>query len=248
MNIYDWFINFFKLKSIKKKFPSALPFKNGYAKIQGSSVFSWGLIDKKGNIVIEPKYYSIGEVKDGLVKLILKEDKKLTEGFYNIKKGTIEWNNNLDRINELREKTEIFRKSCEEILDVLFKEKKSCPCTLKRFRRFIEWTEPIQFLDQEILFDCLIKHLNPVEKSVDNFRILECPICKTQYKEHWEQYSAFLWVLNVIVIKEGVYPQKGEPLEKLTPYFLGFQGYSSPKKVDQMYSAKMGEVLKYIME
>lgn len=248
MNIYDWFINFFKLKSIKKKFPTALPFKNGYAKIQGSSVFSWGLIDKQGIIIIEPKYYSIGEVKNGLVKLILKDEKKLTEGFYNIKRRTIEWNNNLDRINEFRENTEIFRKSCEEIIEELFKEKKSCPCKLKRFRNFIEWTEPIQFLDQEILFDCLKKHLNTVENSAENIRILECPLCKTQYKEHMEQYSAFLWVLNVTVINEGRFPQKGKPLERLTPYFLGFQGYSSPKKIDQMYRTKIEVVLKYIIE
>src|SRR5690606_6446521 len=142
------------------QFPFLSDFKNGYARFGDYKTF--GLIDKSGKIAVPQEYLHIGIVENNKVKVQIKEGENYREGILTIG-GTIEWNNNLDKLNEFNQKRKQFYLSCQEFIQTLYSE--GCPCEYQRFRNYVQWDKPICFLDHEALFSVFSDHL---EKTGNN--------------------------------------------------------------------------------
>lgn len=223
---------------IDYKFHFLTKFENGYATF--GDYTTYGLIDKTGKIVVPQEYISIGPVENNKVKVQIKEGENHKEGVLTIG-GSIEWNNNLDNVNEFNLKRKEFITLSEDLIQTLYKE--GCPCEYQRFRNFIQWEKPISFLDQEELFFIFSKHL---EKESDN--LFKCKSCGTTYLESWEEYSISLQVINVKIAKTGNFTEKGAKLESIIPVTLGFRGYDLDKLKNTYTQTDNETVINYLKE
>jgi hypothetical protein len=221
---------------IDYQFPALTPFEKGFAKF--GDLKTWGLIDKAGNIVVPQIYISIGRVYRNTVTVQVQEGEAYREGELSIG-GTVKWNNNLDHLNEANKQKKQFAATCQQLIADLYGT--GCPCEHERFRSFIQWNKPVGFVDQELLFSVFMKHLQ--DRGNDQYR---CGHCGTVYQQKWEQYSAFLWVLNVSITKAGNFINKGAPVPPAIPMALGFYGYGIEKYSDQYIQKDIETVIGYL--
>ncbi|MFL5743508.1 MAG: WG repeat-containing protein [Niastella sp.] len=223
---------------IDYQFPVLTPFEKGYAKF--GDLKTWGLIDKAGKIVVPQIYISIGRVYRNTVTVQVQEGEEYREGELTIG-GTVKWNNNLDHLNEANQRKKQFMAACEQLIADLYAT--GCPCEHERFRDFIQWNKPVGFIDQELLFSVFMKHLQDMggEKY-------QCAHCGTVYQQKWEQYSAFLWVLNVTITTAGNFISKGAPVSTVIPMALGFYGYGIEKYGDKYEQKDIDTVIGYLKE
>jgi hypothetical protein len=70
------------------------------------------------------------------------------------------WNSNLDYLNELNQRKKQFAIACEQLVEEIYHS--GCPCEYERFRNFIQWNNPVGFVDQELLFSIFVKKLQPL--------------------------------------------------------------------------------------
>jgi hypothetical protein len=223
---------------IKFKFKQLEKFENGYAKF--GDMGTWGVINKEGSVIIEQQYSSIKILDDDKFIVQLKEGDNYKEGTLKIG-GEILWNQNLDSVNEFNRKQREFLDECEALIEEMYSE--GCPCAYKRFRDFIVWDQPISFIDEELLFSVFSKRLTVVEN--DEF---ECPKCKTRYCQKQEQYSAFLWVINIAVVGLGNFVSKGAEIMTTVPVALGFRGYNRDGLKKIYIQADITAVINYLKE
>lgn len=224
---------------IDYQFRCLVAFKNGFASFGDHK--TWGLIDKKGNVIVPQKYIHIGTVENNKVKVQTKEGELYKEGILTLG-GTVEWNNNLDKVNEYNEKRKDFTLRSERLIEQMYED--GCPCEYERFRNYIEWwDEPISFIDQEILFSIFAKHMTSI--SQDEF---SCNNCGTTYKRQWDEYSIALQVITVKVLKEGRLKEKGAKLQSTVPVSLGFQGYDLKKLKKKYITFDNETVINYLSE
>lgn len=213
-------------------------FENGYARF--GDYKTYGLIDKSGKIVVPQKFISIGSVEKNKVKVQIKEGENYKEGVLTIG-GSIEWNNNLDKVNEFNRKRKEFISLSEELIQTMYND--GCPCEYQRFRNFIQWEKPISFLDQEELFFIFSKHL---EKEGDSS--FKCKSCGTTYLKAWEEYSIALQVINVKITKTGNFAEKGAKVKSIIPVTLGFRGYDLDKLKKTYKQTDNETVISYLKE
>ncbi|OQP46885.1 hypothetical protein A4H97_05020 [Niastella yeongjuensis] len=221
---------------IDYQFPVFTPFEKGFAKF--GDLKTWGLIDKAGNIVVPQIYVSIGRVYRNTVTVQVLEGEEYREGELTIG-GTVKWNNNLDHLNEANRQKKQFAAACEQLIADLYTT--GCPCEQERFRDFIQWNNPVGFVDQELLFSVFMKQLQNLGN--DQF---QCGHCGTIYQQKWEQYSAFLWVLNVTIIQAGNFINKGAPVPPAIPMALGFYGYGIEKYSGRYEQKDIDTVIGYL--
>lgn len=221
---------------IDYQFPVLANFENGYAKF--GDLKTWGLIDKAGKIVVPRQYISIGRVYRNTVIVQVQEGDLYREGELTIG-GEVAWNNNLDYLNELNQKKKQFIAACEQLVQEMYAA--GCPCEYRRFRDFIQWNNPVGFIDQELLFSAFQKKLQVLEPD-----LYRCEHCGTQYRQKWSQYSAFLWVLNVTIATPGNFINKGEPVSAAIPAALGFYGYGVEKYNVKYEVSDIETVMKYL--
>jgi hypothetical protein len=213
-------------------------FENGYARFGDHKAY--GLIDKTGKIVVPQDYISIGSVQNNKVKVQIKEGENYKEGILTIG-GSIEWNNNLDKVNEFNRKRKEFITLSEELIQTMYRE--GCPCEYQRFRNYIQWDKPVSFLDQEEIFFIFSKHL---EKESDSS--FKCKSCGTTYAKTWEEYSIALQVINVKLIKTGNFTEKGAKVQSVIPVTLGFRGYDLDKLKKTYKQTDNQTVINYLRE
>ena len=218
------------------QFAALTNFEKGYAKF--GDLKTWGLIDKAGNVVVPQIYISIGRVFRNTVTVQVLEGEEYREGELTIG-GTVKWNNNLDYLNETNQRKKLLVAACEQLIADWYAT--GCPCEQERFRDFIQWNKPVGFVDQELLFSVFIKHL----KDLGNEQF-QCAHCATVYQQKWEQYSAFLWVLNVAISKAGNFINKGAPVPPIVPMALGFYGYGIEKYNDKYEQTNIETVITYL--
>ena len=221
---------------IDYQFPVLTNFEKGYAKF--GDLKTWGLIDTTGNVVVPPIYISIGRVYRNTVTVQVLEGEEYREGELTIG-GTVKWNNNLDHLNETNQLKKQLVTSCEQLMTDLYA--KGCPCEHERFRDFIQWNHPVGFVDQELLFSVFMKHLNDLGNEQ-----FQCGHCGTVYQQKWEQYSAFLWVLNVALTKVGDFINNGAPVPASVPMALGFYGYGIEKYNGKYEQTDIETVITYL--
>ncbi|WP_439651013.1 WG repeat-containing protein [Longitalea luteola] len=221
---------------IDYRFPVLTNFENGYAKF--GDLKTWGLIDKAGNIVVPQQYISIGRVYRNTVTVQVQDGELYREGELTIG-GGVTWNNNLDYLNELNQRKKQFIAASEQLVQEMYAA--GCPCEYQRFRHFIEWKNPVGFIDQELLFSVFQKRLQVI--GTDLYR---CDHCGTHYKQQWSQYSAFLWVLNVIVSGAANLINKGTEVPATIPVALGFYGYGVEKYNDKYEESDIETVMNYL--
>lgn len=223
---------------IDYRFSNLTNFEKGYAKF--GDLKTWGLIDTAGNIVVPQEYISIGTVRKNKVTVQVLEGEEYKEGVLTIG-GGIEWNNNLDHINEFNKKKKEFEGACEKLISAMYAG--GCPCEYERFRHFIQWNNPVGFIDQEMLYSVFSKKLNDLGN--DQY---ECPNCATCYTPKWTQYSAFMWVLNVQISITGNFTNKGAAVLASIPVALGFYGYNLEKYTTQYAQRDIEAVINYLKE
>jgi hypothetical protein len=223
---------------IDYRFTVLANFVRGYARF--GDLNTWGLIDKAGNIVVPQQYISIGTVYNKQVTVQVLEGEEYKEGLLTIG-GDVEWNHNLDYINEFNVKKEQFTAACEQLVEELYKT--GCPCEYERFRDFIQWNNPVGFVDQEVLYTAFSKKLEDLGNDV--FR---CHNCGTCYKPKLTQYTAFLWVLNVNISTIGNISNKGAKIPPEIPVALGFYGYDTEKYTGKYVQRKTETVINYLKE
>lgn len=223
---------------IDYRFSNLTNFEKGYAKF--GDLKTWGLIDTAGNIVVPQEYISIGTVRKNKVTVQVLEGEEYKEGVLTIGNG-IEWNNNLDHINEFNKKKKEFEGACEKLISAMYAG--GCPCEYERFRHFIQWNNPVGFIDQEMLYSVFSKKLNDLGN--DQY---ECPNCATCYTPKWTQYSAFMWVLNVQISITGNFTNKGAAVLASIPVALGFYGYNLEKYTTQYAQRDIEAVINYLKE
>jgi hypothetical protein len=218
------------------QFQALTNFENGYAKF--GDLKTWGLIDTTGKVVVSQIYISIGRVYRNTVTVQVLEGEEYREGELTIG-GTVKWNNNLDHLNETNQLKKQFVAACEQLMADLYAT--GCPCEHERFRNFIQWSHPVGFVDQELLFSVFMKQLQYLENEQ-----FQCGHCGTVYQQKWEQYSAFLWVLNVAITKAGNYINKGAPVPASVPMALGFYGYGIEKYNGKYEQTDIETVITYL--
>jgi hypothetical protein len=221
---------------IDYRFPVLTNFEKGYAKF--GDLKTWGLIDKSGNIVVPQLYISIGRVYRNTVTVQVLEGDEYREGELTIG-GEVKWNNNLDHLNEANQRKKQFIAACEQLVADMYAT--GCPCEHERFRDFIQWNQPVGFVDQELLFSVFMKHLHDLGNE-----LFQCAHCKTCYQQKWEQFSAFLWVLNVSISKAGSFITKGGAVTPTIPVALGFYGYGIEKYSDKYVQKDIETVMEYL--
>ncbi len=212
-------------------------FENGYAHF--GDLKTWGLIDNQGKQVVPQKYIHIGKVENEKVTVQIREDEVFREGVLKIG-GEVEWNSNLDALNDFNLKQQHLIVDFEDLINEMYLS--GCPCEYQRFRHFIQWDKPVSFLDQERLFSVFSGHLTKV-----NDNVFKCT-CGTIYSESWEQYNAFLWVLNVKIHTIGNYNEKGLPIKSKIPVSLGFQGYDLEKLRKTYVQGDNATLIRYLKE
>ncbi|THU37079.1 WG repeat-containing protein [Niastella caeni] len=217
-------------------FPLLTNFENGYAKF--GDLKTWGLIDKTGKIVVPQIYISIGRVYRNKVTVQVLEGEDYKEGELTIG-GEVVWNNNLEHLNEFNRKKKEFAVACEQLVEEMYRS--GCPCEYERFRDFIQWNQPVGFVDQELLFSAFMKKLQHLGNN-----LYRCEHCGACYKQKWSQYSAFLWVLNVTVSTAGNVINRGAPVPATIPVALGFYGYGIEKYNDKYDMQDIESVIAYL--
>jgi hypothetical protein len=217
------------------RFAHLTSFVRGYAKF--GDLQTWGLIDKTGQVVVPQQYIFIGDVYNKQVTVQVQQGDEYKEGVLTIG-GSITWNNNLDHVNIFNKKKEAFSTACQQLIRNMYQT--GCPCSYERMRHFIQWNKPVGFIDQEILFSALEPRL---QRMTDD--LLQCPVCGTCYRQKWEQYSAFLWVLNV-AITAGNFVNRGAPVTYPVPIALGFYGYDTNKYSGQYEEQAIATVIGYL--
>ncbi len=218
------------------QYPALTNFEKGYAKF--GDLKTWGLIDKAGTVVVPQIYISIGRVYRNTVTVQVLEGEEYREGELTIG-GTVKWNNNLDHLNEANQRKKQFTAACEQLVTDAYAT--GCPCERERFRNFIQWSKPVGFVDQELLFSVFIKHLQHLENEQ-----FQCAHCGTVYQQKWTQYSAFLWVLNVTIAKAGNFINKGAQVSATIPMALGLYGYNMEKYSDKYEQTDIETVITYL--
>jgi len=213
-------------------------FENGYARF--GDYKTYGLIDKSGKIVVPQEYIHIGPVEDNKVKVQIKEGEKYKEGVLTIG-SSVEWNNNLDKVNEFNLKRKQFISMSEDLIQTMYSD--GCPCEYQRFRNYIQWDKPVSFLDQEEIFFIFSKHL---EKDGENS--FKCKSCGTTYLKSWEEYSIALQVINVKITKTGNFTEKGAKVQSVIPVTLGFHGYDLDKLKKTYKQTDNETVINYLKE
>lgn len=219
-------------------FPALTNFEKGYAKF--GDLRTWGLIDKGGNIVVPQIYISIGPVYRNKVTVQVQEGEEYKEGELTIG-GGVEWNNNLDHLNVFNRQKKQLAEVAGQLIDEMYRN--GCPCEFGRFRDYIQWNHPVGFVDQEILFSEFIKKLH--DQGNDQFR---CPHCGTVYQQKWEQYSAFMWVLNVSITTTGSIVNRGAAVAEYRPVALGFYGHGIERYTDKYLQHDINTVINYLKE
>jgi hypothetical protein len=223
---------------IDYQFPVLTGFVKGYAKF--GDLKTWGLIDVAGNIVVPQIYVSIGQVYRNKVMVQVLEGDEYKEGELTIG-GGVEWNNNLDHVNAFNRQKEQFTVAVEQLINDMYIN--GCPCEYERFRDYIQWNNPVGFVDQEILFSAFVKKLH--DEGNDRFR---CTHCGTVYEQNREQYSAFMWVLNVAIAVTGNYINKGAPVAEYRPVALGFYGHVIEKYTSKYLQHDIDTVINYLKQ
>lgn len=223
---------------IDYQFPALTGFVKGYAKF--GDLKTWGLIDAAGNIVVPQIYVSIGQVYRNKVTVQALEGDDYKEGELTIG-GGVEWNNNLDHVNAFNRQKEQFAAAVEQLINDMYQN--GCPCEYERFRDYIQWNNPVGFVDQEILFSAFVKKLH--DEGNNKFK---CAYCGTVYEQNLEQYSAFMWVLNVSIAVTGKYINKGAPVAEYRPVALGFYGHIIEKYTNKYLQHDIGTVINYLKE
>jgi len=218
------------------KFKELRNFENGYAKFRDRE--AWGVINKEGSVIIEQQYSFIEIIDNENFIVQLKEGDHYKEGTLKIGNGVL-WNHNLDDVNDFNRRQKAFLDECEALIEETYTE--GCPCEYKRFRTFIEWNRPICFIDQELLFSVFSKRLMVLGNDE-----LECPKCGTRYRQKWDQYSAFLWVLNVVIVGLGNFISKVAEVSATVPVALGFRGYNTDGLTEMYVQTDIGTVINYL--
>lgn len=224
--------------AIDYRFTTLTNFTNGYARF--GDLHTWGLIDKAGNIVVPQQYIFIGDVHKNKVTVQVLDGDEYKEGVLTIG-GEVEWNNNLDHVNIFNRKKEELFLACQQLVDEMYRD--GCPCEYERFRDFIQWSKPVGFIDQEVLYSAFVKKLSDLENE-----LFRCNHCGTCYQQKWEQYSAFLWVLNVQITTLGDIRHKGAPVTTPIPVALGFYGYDIEKYRNKYEQQDVEAVIRYLEE
>ena len=190
-------------------------FKNGYANFGDYSL--WGIVDSMGNEVVEQIYPFVGKVEDGKVTVQVDENGEFKEGVLTIGTNEIEWNNNLDGVNEFnRQRNDLFDKLVKLIADYY---QDGCPCERPRFRDYVQCSGNIRKMDQEILFNAF----SEVLESFDSFEF-KCS-CGTIYTTDYKELNAFFGVQQVSISNESYSIEKGSQVTLPIPVSLGFQGF-----------------------
>lgn len=223
---------------IDYQYPVLTGFVKGYAKF--GDLKTWGLIDTAGNIVVPQIYVSIGQVYRNKVIVQVLEGDEYKEGELTIG-GGVEWNNNLDHVNAFNRQKKQFADAVEQLIDTMYAD--GCPCEYERFRDYIQWNSPVGFVDQEVLFSAFVKKLH--DEGNNNFR---CTHCGTVYEQNWEQYSAFMWVLNVTIKTTGKFINKGAPVAEYRPVALGFYGHVIEKYTNKYLQHDIETVINYLKQ
>jgi hypothetical protein len=221
---------------IDYQFPVLTNFEKGYAKF--GDLKTWGLIDNMGRVVVPQLYISIGRVYRNTVTVQVLEGEEYREGELTIG-GGVQWNNNLDHLNEANQRKKQFIAACEQLVAEMYAT--GCPCEHERFRDLVQWNNPVGFVDQELLFSVFMKQL----QNLGNDQY-QCPHCGTCYQQKWEQYSAFLWVLNVSISKAGNFIEKGAPVAATIPIALGFYGHNIEKYSGRYEQKDVETVIDYL--
>lgn len=214
-------------------------FKNGYARF--GDYQSFGIIDTSGNEVIEQIYPYLGDIEDGKVTVQAIEDNgEYREGVLTIATKAIEWNNNLDGVNQFnRQRDELFKKF-ETLIDEFYQD--GCPCQRPRFRDYVQCSGNIRKIDQEALFAAFA-----IKLKTDDQIDYECS-CGTTYVTDYKELNAFFGVHQVEISKVGVSYDEGKPVQKPIPVSLGFQGFEL-EGLDEIYVQQNNdEVIAYLKE
>ncbi|OQP65925.1 hypothetical protein A3860_15155 [Niastella vici] len=219
-------------------FPVLTNFERGYAKF--GDLKTWGLIDKSGIIVVPQQYVFIGPVFRNTVTVQVLEGEEYREGELTIGGGVV-WNNNLDHLNAFNRLKKEFAVACEQLVEEMYQS--GCPCGYERFRDLVQWSNPVGFVDQELLFAAFRQKLQQLE--TDRFR---CAHCGTVYEQKWTQFSAFMWVSNVHISTMGDFVDKGAPVSAVIPIALGFYGHGIEKYNHKYVESDLGTVINYLKE
>jgi hypothetical protein len=238
---------------IKYKYTFVTDFINDYASFQEKDSQLYGLIDANGKIVVDPEYVFISEVEDGKAVVQKVDGDDYCEGVLTIG-GEIEWNDNLEHINEFNRCSRELAAEFGKLVDFYFK--KACPCAFPRFRKFVEWKSEDRFFDAELLWGAVRDRFEKTLEMQDPDKVysgiweFKCPKCNTEYRESWRQYSMDFEVTNIEIFKKKIRKEKGQPVDskQKTPVVLGFAGYDDiiGKYDDQYEYAEIKDLINYL--
>lgn len=223
---------------IDYQFKNLLRFENGYAKF--GDYTTWGIINNKGKIIVPQQYSYVGTIKDNTVEIQVKEGEFYRNGTLTIG-GEIEWNSKSDALNKAIKDRKLFQQYSDNLIAELYVN--GCPCEYERFRNFIEWEQPISFIDQTYIFDSFAKFLNKLGSNE-----YQCKSCGTVYVSSWEEYSISLAVENVRISKLGTINEKGAELQKTIPVNFGFRGFDTDHLCERYIVSEMEAVFEYLSE
>ncbi|MDC0008161.1 WG repeat-containing protein [bacterium] len=218
------------------KYKFIADFNNGYANFGDFSL--WGIIDAKGNEVVAQIYPFLGTVEDGKVIVQVDDNGEYKEGVLTIATNEIEWNNNLDAVNEFnQQRNDLFDKLGKLIADFY---EDGCPCERARFRDYVQSSGNIRKMDQELLFDAFAAFL----ETSDNYEY-KCS-CGTTYQMDHKELNAFFGVQQVRILKKNYSDEKGSQVTMPIPVSLGLQALDLSELEDIYIQKDNDAVIAYL--
>lgn len=237
------------------QFKYVTDFSNGHAIFQDDKTKLLGLINKEGNIVIEPEYVYLSEVVNGKSTIQIQKGDDINEGILDINTKEIEWNNNLEHLNEFNRYSKKLSSEFKNLISDY--NKASCPCVHPRFRNYVEWKNEDRFFDGELLFGAareFFEKINELQDPAGEFAGIweyKCPKCGTEYRETWRDFGDGFEVTNVEIFNYKS-EDAGEPCDnsRKTPVVLGFAGYDDiiGKYQDAHEYVEIKDLIDYLKE
>jgi len=213
-----------------------------YLQMRGYAIFgdlqTFGLINVQGDELLPQAYVGMDVLEDGRVRVVEQAGDHYREGIYTLG-GDIAWNNNMDAMNAKTDAIIALRSAFEASLEKIYQT--SCACARPRILQHLSWRGDAKFEDMELLWSALVVHLK--ELSPGHY---QCPSCQSEYREDWQEYSAFHAVMAISHNRSSDLVDISTQADDKVPFLIGFAGHQLPDVTKTHRESNVSDIISWL--